>query len=71
MPAVDETGAPLRDASGRQYVQQDPSDATMEVADQVIADALNLIGNELSLEGANWHANTGHTTERQESLTPR
>jgi hypothetical protein len=53
VPAFDETGAPLLDPHGNQYIQQDPSDETMEVADQVIADALNLVSNEMSLEGFN------------------
>lgn len=68
VPAFDETGAPLLDPNGNQYIQQDPSDETMDVADQVIADALSLVSNEMSLEGANWHLNSGRTTETQASL---
>jgi hypothetical protein len=68
VPVVDTDGSPLLDKQGRQYIQQDPSEATMEVADQVIADVLNLVGNEQELEGANWHLHTGRTTEAQPSL---
>ncbi len=68
VPVVGVHGAPLRGPDGKQYIQQDPSDATMEVAEQVITDALRLINDEASLEGANWHLGTGRVSESQPSL---
>ena len=68
VPVVGVDDAPLLGPDGKQYIQQDPSDATMEVADQVITDALRLINDEPSLEGANWHLGTGLVSQSQPSL---
>lgn len=68
VPVVAVDGSPLRGSDRQQYIQQDPSDATMEVADQVITDALRLINDEASLEGFNWHLGTGRVSESQPSL---
>jgi hypothetical protein len=68
VPVVGVDGTPLRGPDGKQYIQQDPSDATMQVAEQVITDALRLVNDELSLEGKNWHLGTGRVSESQPSL---
>jgi hypothetical protein len=73
IPVFDVDGTtPIFDASGKkQLVQQDPSDATMEVGDQVVAAILNLVHDDPDLQGANWHLNTSRTADVVPSLQGR
>lgn len=68
-PALDFDGRPALDPWQHQpMIQQNPSDTTLAAAESIIADALNLINNELSLEGATWHSHVGRTKQVQPSI---
>jgi hypothetical protein len=68
-PALDFDGRPaLAPWDHQPMIQQNPSDTTLAAAEPIIADALNLINNELSLEGATWHSHTGRTKQVQPSI---
>src|SRR5262249_24323738 len=71
-PVFDVDGkTPLLDQQGKQLIQQDPSDETMEVGEQVVRVILNMVHNEKALQGANWHPTTGRTSEAAPSLDGR